>query len=113
MFREKYSFEYRLKESTRILEKYPDRVPIIVDQKDEKSLPPIDKKKFLVPFELTFGQFSYVIRRRLDLKPEQSLFMYCENTLVPTNMLMGDVYKTYKGKDLFLVVKIYGENTFG
>jgi len=44
--------------------KHPDRIPVIVDKRaGDSSLPEIDKKKFLVPSDLTVGQFMYVIRK--------------------------------------------------
>lgn len=44
-------FDKRLSESRRILSKYPDRVPVIVDRNSraKNTLPEIEKKKFLVP----------------------------------------------------------------
>ena len=44
-------FEKRCLESRRILSKYPDRVPVIVERnpRAKNSLPEIEKKKFLVP----------------------------------------------------------------
>ena len=44
-------FEKRCVESRRILSKYPDRVPVIVERnlRAKNSLPEIEKKKFLVP----------------------------------------------------------------
>ena len=39
-------------------------IPVIVDKRaGDASLPDIDKKKFLVPTDLTIGQFMYVIRK--------------------------------------------------
>jgi len=44
-------FDKRATESRRILNKYPDRVPVIVDRnpRAKNALPEIEKKKFLVP----------------------------------------------------------------
>jgi GABA(A) receptor-associated protein len=44
-------FDKRCTESRRILSKYPDRVPVIVDRnpRAKNTLPEIEKKKFLVP----------------------------------------------------------------
>lgn len=44
-------YEKRCSESRRILSKYPDRVPVIVERnhRAKNSLPEIEKKKFLVP----------------------------------------------------------------
>merc|ERR1711938_123213 len=44
--------------------KHPDRIPVIVEKRPrDATLPLIDKKKFLVPADLTVGQFVYVIRK--------------------------------------------------
>ena len=45
-FKEKHNFEKRLEESCRIMEKYPDRVPIIFERLTRKA-PEIDRKKYL------------------------------------------------------------------
>ena len=44
-------YEKRCSESRRILSKYPDRVPVIVERnhRAKNTLPEIEKKKFLVP----------------------------------------------------------------
>ena len=47
-FKDKYSFDRRINESTKIIEKYPERIPIIVERFN-RSLPDIDRKKYLAP----------------------------------------------------------------
>ena len=44
-FKDKHSFEKRLEESRRILTKYPERVPVIVER-GNKEIPDIDRNKF-------------------------------------------------------------------
>lgn len=115
-YKEKHSFELRLEECNRIREKYPDRIPILVFRKtnDKASkVPDIDKNKFLVPSDLTFGQFSYVIRKRLKLKPEVALFLFSGTTIVPTAQLVSEIYIRQRDKDGFLYLNYCGENTFG
>ena len=52
------SLEERIEESTNVLKKYPNRIPVIVEKSDKcKELQDIDKNKYLVPDDLTFGQF--------------------------------------------------------
>ena len=67
------SEEVRMQESSRVLIKYPDRIPIIVCKANDCNLPTIDKQKFLVPKDMTVGQFMYIIRKRIRLKPEKAL----------------------------------------
>lgn len=108
------TLEERIKESTNILEKYPNRIPVIVDKSDKcKDLHDIDKNKYLVPDDLTFGQFVFVIRKRLNLTSEKALFLFVNNTLIPSGNLMKEVYDNNADKDGFLYILYTSENTFG
>ena len=62
-YKEDYTLEQRKEESNKILERYPDRIPIICETLD-KNAPKLDKKKFLVPCDLTMGQFMFILRKR-------------------------------------------------
>ena len=113
-FKKKYSFEHRVSESGRIRSKYPDRFPVICEKANNKSdTPDIDKNKYLVPFDLTVGQFLYVIRKRIKLPPEAALFMFINNSLPSTSMLMSTAYESEKDPDGFLYITYSKENTFG
>lgn len=113
-FKKLHSFEKRKKEADRILEKYPEKIPVIVQKAlNNTLLPEIDKNKYLVPKDLSIGQFSYVIRKRIKLKPEDALFISIENTIPPTSSILLQIYEEYKDKDGFLYVEISGESTFG
>eukprot|EP00455_Lapot_gusevi_P043664 TRINITY_DN5340_c0_g1_i4.p1 TRINITY_DN5340_c0_g1~~TRINITY_DN5340_c0_g1_i4.p1 ORF type:complete len:103 (-),score=23.29 TRINITY_DN5340_c0_g1_i4:279-587(-) len=100
--------------SEKIRNKYPDRIPVIVDKAAGSDVPPLDKKKFLVPADLTVSQFLTVIRKRLQLTPEKSIFIYCNNTLPCSSAMMATIYEQYKDRnDGFLYVTYSSENTFG
>jgi len=105
--------EKRQSESQRIRAKYPDRVPVICEKADRSDIPDIDKKKYLVPSDLTVGQFQYVIRKRIKLAPEKALFIFVANSIPPTASLMSTVYDEQKDDDGFLYVQYSGESTFG
>ena len=108
------SFDKRQGEAERMRTKYPGRVCIIVDQgKDCGDLPTIDKHKFLVPGEITMGQFAYVIRKRLKVNAEKAIFMFVSNRLPPSSMLMSTVYDEYRADDGFVYMHYSAENTFG
>jgi len=100
-------------QAQRIREKYPDRIPVIVEKHTKSEIPDIDKKKYLVPADLTVGQFVYVIRKRIKLTPEKAIFIFVNNVLPPTAALMSAVYQEHKDEDGFLYVTYSGENTFG
>jgi len=40
--------------------------------------------RYLVPADLSVGQFVYVVRKRIKLSAEKAIFVFIENTLPPT-----------------------------
>jgi len=113
-FKTKNTFEDRLGESDKINNKYPHRVPIIVEKRDNDTLIDIDKNKFLVPRDLNMNQFVYIIRKRIKLDKSQSIFlMVNDGSMCPSNTPIGVIYEDHKDKDGFLYIKYASENTFG
>eukprot|EP00898_Chlorokybus_atmophyticus_P007310 jgi/Chlat1/7580/Chrsp63S07068 len=112
-FKQEHALEKRQAEAGRIREKYPDRIPVIVEKAEKSDIPDIDKKKYLVPADLTVGQFVYVIRKRIKLSPEKAIFIFVNNVLPPTAALMSAIYEEHKDEDGFLYITYSGENTFG
>jgi len=114
-FQVEYTFDERVKESKNIREKYPDRIPIILERalNSQTGLPDIDKHKFLVPRDITVGQFLYVIRKRIKLDSKVALFIFINNELPVTSSLIGNIYDEKKHTDYFLYTTYSGENTFG
>ncbi|KAG7962908.1 hypothetical protein I3843_09G090500 [Carya illinoinensis] len=108
-----YISERRVAKAAQIREKYPDRVPVIVEKAERSDIPDIDKKKYLVPADLTVGQFVYVVRKRIKLSVEKAIFVFVKNTLPPTASLISAIYKENKDEDGFLYMTSSGENTFG
>ena len=101
-------------EAMRIRAKYPDRIPIICERSvKSRDCPLIDKKKYLVPRNLTIGQFLFVIRNRLKLHPETALFLFVNNTIPPTSALIEQIYYKHKDDDDFLYLSYSQENIFG
>lgn len=112
-FKTKNDFTQRYSESNKIMEKYPQRVPIIVEKCNKSKINDIDKHKYLVPKDLNMNQFVYIIRKRIKLDKSQSIFLMVNNTVCPSNIPICNVYNDHKDEDGFLYVKYTGENTFG
>ena len=112
-FDKDYSMDVRKKESQKILLKYPTRIPIIVEKSKGCILNDIDKKKYLVPKDMLMSQFIFVIRKRIQLDPSESLFFMINNQLSRSNVLLGDVYEDNQHEDGFLYITYTSENTFG
>ncbi|ONK59018.1 uncharacterized protein A4U43_C08F2130 [Asparagus officinalis] len=112
-FKQAHNFEKRKSESARIREKYPERVPVIVEKAGKSDIPSVDKRKYLVPGELTLGQFAYVIRKRINLTAEKAIFLFIDDILPTSGSLMSALYEEKKDEDGFLYITYSGENTFG
>ena len=108
-----FSPEERKKECERIRGKYPDRIPVICEKAFNSSIAQVDKRKFLVPMDLTVGQFLYVIRGRMKLRADEALFVFVGGHLPPTGGSMQELYEKHRSEDGFLYLTYNGENTFG
>merc|ERR1712226_1006624 len=82
-YKEEHPFEKRRAEGEKIRRKYPDRVPVIVEKSPKARIGDLDKKKYLVPSDLTVGQFYFLIRKRISLRPEDALFFFVNNVPPP------------------------------
>lgn len=112
-FKQEFPFETRQTESEKIRNKYPDRVPVVIERASKCDLPDLDKKKFLIPKDLSVGNLVYIIRKRIKLAPEQGIYVFQGNTLLSTAALMSVIDQSYKDDDGFLYIVYSGESTFG
>jgi GABA(A) receptor-associated protein len=113
-YKDKIPLQNRKLEAGRMLNKYNDRIPVIVEKHSKsKNAPDINKNKYLVPDDLTFGQFIYIIRKRIKLDEEQALYTFINNRMPVTSDLMRTIYEKNASEDGLLYVNYAIENTFG
>jgi GABA(A) receptor-associated protein len=113
IYKNSNSYENRVFESGKIRNKYPDRYPCIVERNLNSDITNIDKKKFLVPGDLSMGQFVYIIRKRIELSPEKAVFVLINDMIPSSSKLISEIYKDFKDDDGFLYIVYSGENSFG
>ncbi|XP_059625525.1 autophagy-related protein 8i [Cornus florida] len=112
-FKEEFKFEERCYDSRDIIAKYPDRLPVVVERYSKTDLPEMEKKKYLVPRDMSIGQLIHILSGRLHLSPGKALFVFVQNTLPQTSSLMETVYESFKDEDGFLYMCYSSEKTFG
>lgn len=102
-------------EVRKILAKYPDRVPVIIERAhtSRNSIGEINDKQYLVPEMMTFGQFIRLIRKRIKLDPDKALYLYVKNVQPPVTHTMGQIYQDHKDESHFLLATYAAESTFG
>ena len=114
-FKERKSLAERKVEVETIRNNFPTKIPIIVEKyKKEKSLPAMDKVKFLVPMELSMAQFTTIVRNRLSLSDRETFFMYTHNGNMPAlSITVADLYKQSQDIDGFLYLNYASQEVFG
>jgi GABA(A) receptor-associated protein len=114
--------ERRLEESTRMISKYPDRIPVILQRHARTQLLPLEQKKFLVPASLSIREFQRVILTRLRIDHTTSIYLFAEHVdkdgrrkhiLLSSSQSAADVYQYWKNNDNFLYIYYSTEDTFG
>nr|WNS68465.1 autophagy-related protein 8 [Trichomonas gallinae] len=112
-YKREKTFEERQAESANIIRKYKSHVPVIVDKDPKCTLPDIERQKFLVPSELSIGQFVYVVRKRINLQSASAIFLFVNKKLPPPNSTMGVLYEENRDEDGFMYCLYSSDNSFG
>ncbi len=120
---QKYDLETRLFQSTKLIKKYPNRVPIIVQPLPGSPVPWVNKFKFLVPKTSPCSSIQCTIREEIVLDAEYALNYLVDVT--PSNSikkqfqmlngaeLIGSVYLQFVKTDGFCYVYYDQEHCFG
>ena len=108
----KKPFEDRLKESQKMKETYPDKIPIIID--NDINIKNITKFKFLIPGILSVSNLMNCIRNIIKLEKEKAMFIFVNNNTLPCiTSSINSIYEEYADPDGFLYIKVFLESTFG
>ena len=86
---------------------------MIVEKAPDARIGDLDKKKYLVPSDLTVGQFYFLIRKRIQLRPEDALFFFVNNVIPPTSATIGSLYQKHREDDFFLYIAYSDESVYG
>jgi len=113
------SLSQRESESSRILAKYPNVIPVIIESRSKDLI--LKKNKFLVPYDVSSSHLLYAIRKQLKLDESKAIFMFYDDVLISGTQMMSEIYEKYKEKNLigkkihdkFFYINISVENTFG
>lgn len=105
--------QFTKQHSDRIINKYLNRYPILLWTLGSNII--IKKRKFIVPGNITIGQFLYVLRKQLiDFNSSDGLFLIVEGAdiMLPSNQIVEKVWKEYNING-FIRLALTKENTFG
>ena len=105
----------RKEEVAGIRTKFPTKIPVIVERyHKEKSLPQLDKTKFLVPQELNMSQFVTIIRNRLRISSTQAFYLIVSNkSMASMSKTVAEIYRENRDDDGFLYMTYASQEMFG
>ncbi|XP_029452815.1 microtubule-associated proteins 1A/1B light chain 3C [Rhinatrema bivittatum] len=114
-FKRRKNLQTRQEEVAGIRTKFPTKIPVIVERyQREKSLPLLDKTKFLVPRDLSMTQFVTIIRSRLALNATQAFYLLVNNkSLASMSLTLAELYKDHQDEDGFLYMTYASQEMFG
>mmetsp|Transcript_119753 Transcript_119753/g.168569 ORF Transcript_119753/g.168569 Transcript_119753/m.168569 type:complete len:87 (-) Transcript_119753:288-548(-) len=75
-FKDAHPEEERKLQSAKMLEKNPDKIPIICEKHKKSKLSALDKNKYLVTEKYKVYQFIHLLRNRINLKQEEALYLF-------------------------------------
>merc|ERR1712129_84581 len=114
-YKQGVSLEQRKVEATDSRIRYPTKIPLAVKKNHrEKSLAPIDKMKWLVPYEMTILQLSLVLKKRLKCPPQVQFFLLINGReFPPINTPLATLHSKFSDEDGFLYLTYSSQECFG
>jgi len=110
----KKTLEDRKLYSAKLITKYPDRIPVVIEPhskllKTEK----MEKNKYLMPRNIKITEMMVIFRTIIKIDSSKAIFIFVNNSLIPMRDTVEELYNTYKDQDGFLYITYAYENTFG
>lgn len=90
----------RKEECSKVRQKYPDRLPIIIEKDPNSQIKDIDRTKFLVPSDLEAHHLLYIVRKRLELNKEETIYMLVNGkTSISGDTPLKKIYEDFQDKE--------------
>ncbi len=117
-----HSIEERQRDAAKALQKYQDKLPCVVIR-GTNDTPEIKNHKFILPIDMTMGQFMVILRKYINPNEnsnntdnsDKALFLFVgESLTIPkSSSTIAEIYQAHKGEDNFLKIIYTCESTFG
>ena len=105
------SLEQRVRETTQLLKKYPNKVPVYIEIPNNDMV--LEKKKYLVDYNVTIMNLQILLRKYIKVHSAEGIYMLINKQLITGNTELGTIYENNKSEDGLLYIQLLKENTFG
>ena len=113
-FKEENSLAKRSSESLKILSKWPDKVPIIMEKSANSRVEDFPKNKFLCPADYSVHQFLSSVRKKINVGKDTALFVFINGTeLAAGDTSMSVLYQLKRDDDGFLYILLSDQEVMG
>lgn len=116
MFRKKLeaSEKCRKEENRKIKEKWPEKVPLILERDSNSGIEELGLTKFLCPKNYSVSRFLQNLRQKLHMNQEFVIFLMANGeTLLSNDVLMGEAYEKHGDEDGFLYLLYTSDQGMG
>ena len=97
-----------------LLQKFPDKIPIICEKDPKSRIDDIDKTKYLVPGDLPINKFIAMIRKRVRVSEEEAFYLLIGGKQINGDGIMKEIYEKFKDRDDGFLYCVYAsELTWG
>merc|ERR1712130_565906 len=114
-YKKTVGFQERVKEAAEKRRRYPTKIPLIVERSGgEKSLPEMDKIKWIVPHETTLLHFGIALKQRLRCPHQQQFFLLVNGREIPPVLSsIAYLHQQYSDEDGFLYLTYSSQEFYG
>ena len=114
IFKEENTLDERIRIVKDLKKKYIGKIPIICEKAPNCKLEGEIKSHFMLPNDLYFNEFIYIIRQKLKLKSSVAIFLIIDDKYsIMGNDPISIIYEKYKDKDGILYIHYSDQEIYG
>ena len=113
-FKLENSLDERIRLVKELKKKYIEKIPIICEKGPNCKLEGEMKSHYMLPKDLYFNEFIYIIRQKLKLDSSVAIFLIVDDKYsIMGNDSISTIYEKYKEKDGILYIHYSDQEVYG
>jgi GABA(A) receptor-associated protein len=94
-------------------DKYPNQIIISCTKQTKNTKYTLEKTKFFLSKQYKVSNFISSLRKKLNLKEQENIYLFVNNILLKGDMIFEELYDKHKSNDGMLHIKYHNLETFG